>query len=255
MAFHVEPVVDRLAEHLRGSSKLFMDETPVPVLDPGRGRTKTGYLWVLARDDRGWSGNDPPGILYHYAPGRSGKHAEQLLQGFDGILQVDGYGGYNRLTKAERQGGAPLVLAHCWTHARRQLKEIVDRDGSTIAAEGLAQIAALYRIEAEIRGRPSAERLAVRESRSRPLVEAFGQWLRAQRARVSRKSRIGEKLTYIATKRLPADAGRFGEMVFEILKYHVVGDVAAGSGEVAASPEVAAPVAFAELREFLLDAA
>jgi transposase len=175
-----------------------MDETPVPVLDPGRGRTKTGYLWVLARDDRGWSGNDPPGIVYHYAPGRSGKHAEQLLQGFDGILQVDGYGGYNRLTKAERQGGAPLVLAHCWTHARRQLKEIFDRDGSAIAAEGLAQIAALYRIEAEIRGRSSAERLAVREIRSRPLVDAFGQWLRAQRARVSRKSRIGEKLTYIA---------------------------------------------------------
>jgi hypothetical protein len=65
-----------------------MDETPVPVLDPGRGRTKTGYLWVVARDDRGWSGNDPPGIVYHYAPGRSGKHAERLLQGFDGILQV-----------------------------------------------------------------------------------------------------------------------------------------------------------------------
>ena len=199
-AFHLEPVVDRLAEHLRSSSKLFMDETPVPVLDPGRGRTKTGYLWVLARDDRGWCGNDPPGIVYHYAPGRSGKHAEQLLQGFDGILQVDGYGGYNRLTKAERQGGAPLVLAHCWTHARRQLKEIFDRDGSTIAAEGLAQIAALYRIEAEIRGRSSAERLAIRKTRSAPLVDAFGQWLRAQRARVSRKSRIGEKLTYIANQ-------------------------------------------------------
>ncbi len=198
VAFHLAPVVDRLAKHLRGSGKLFMDETPVPVLDPGRGRTKTGYLWVVARDDRGWCGNDPPGIVYHYAPGRSGKHAEQLLQGFDGILQVDGYGGYNRLTKAERQGGAPLVLAHCWTHARRQLKEIFDRDGSTIAAEGLAQIAALYRIEAEIRGRSSTERLAIRATRSRPLVDAFGQWLAAQRARVSRKSRIGEKLTYIA---------------------------------------------------------
>jgi len=80
----------------------------------------------------------------------------------------------------------------------RQLKEIVDRDGSTIAAEGPARIAALYRIEAEIRGRPSAERLAVREARSRPIVEAFGQWLGAQRARVSHKFRIGEKPTYIA---------------------------------------------------------
>ena len=118
--------------------------------------------------------------------------------GLPGLLAGKGYGGYNRLTKAERQGGAPLVLAHCWTHARRQLQEILDRDGSAIAAEGLAQIAALYRIEAEIRGRPSTERLAVRETRSRPLVDAFGQWLTAQRARVSRISRIGEKLTDIA---------------------------------------------------------
>ena len=117
-----------------------------------------------------------------------------------GLLAGKGYGGYDRLTKAERQGGAPPVLAHCWAHARRQLKEIVDRDGSTIAAEGVAQIAALYRIEAEIRGRPSAERLAIRESRSRPIVDAFGQWLKAQRDRVSRKSRIGEKLTYIANQ-------------------------------------------------------
>ena len=94
-----------------------MDETPVPVLDPGRGRTKTGYLWVLARDDRGWSGNDPPGIVYHYGPGRSGKHAEQLPQGFDGILQVDGYGGYNRLTKPERTrrrtAGPGILLDAC----------------------------------------------------------------------------------------------------------------------------------------------
>ncbi|WP_300043477.1 IS66 family transposase, partial [uncultured Paracoccus sp.] len=89
-AFHLKPVVDRLAEHLKRSGKLFMDETTAPVLDPGRGTTKTGYLWALARDDRPWGGEDPPGVVYFYAPGRAGEHAETFLTGFDGILQVDG---------------------------------------------------------------------------------------------------------------------------------------------------------------------
>ena len=115
-AFHLDPVVDRLAEHLKGSGKLFMDETTAPVLDPGRGRTKTGYLWALARDDRGWGGDDPPGVVFTFAPGRAGQNAEQILQGFDGILQLDGYTGYNRLTRPSRKGGAPVTVAHCWAH-------------------------------------------------------------------------------------------------------------------------------------------
>ena len=89
-AFHLKPVVDRLAEHLKRSGKLFMDETTAPVLDPGRGKTKTGYLWALARDDRPWGGEDPPGVVYFYAPGRAGENAETFLTGFDGILQIDG---------------------------------------------------------------------------------------------------------------------------------------------------------------------
>ena len=101
-AFHLGPVVDRLAEHLKRSTKLFMDETTAPVLDPGRGRTRTGFLWALARDDRGWGGADPPGVVYFYAPGRGGEHAETFPEGFDGILQIDGYPGYNRLTRRAR---------------------------------------------------------------------------------------------------------------------------------------------------------
>lgn len=123
-AFHLAPVVDRLSEHLKGSGKLFMDETTAPVLDPGRGKTKTGYLWALARDDRGWGGEDPPGVVFTYAPNRAGKNAEQILQGFDGTLQLDGYSGYDRLTRPSRTGGAPIKVAHCWAHARRKLKEI-----------------------------------------------------------------------------------------------------------------------------------
>jgi transposase len=196
-AFHLGPVVDRLAEHLKASTKLFMDETTAPVLDPGRGRTKTGYLWALARDDRSWGGDDPPGVVYFYAPGRHGEHAERFLSGFDGILQIDGYTGYNRLTKPSRTGGAPIVVAHCWAHARRKLKEIFDRDGSEIAAEGLRRIAELYAIEKDIRGASPGQRLSARQARSAPLAETFGTWLQAQRLRVSAKSRLGEKLAYI----------------------------------------------------------
>jgi transposase len=196
-AFHLAPVVDRLSEHLKASGKLFMDETTAPVLDPGRGKTKTGYLWALARDDRGWGGEDPPGVVFTYAPNRAGKNAEQILQGFDGTLQLDGYSGYDRLTRPSRTGGAPIKVAHCWAHARRKLKEIFDQDGSQIAAEGLRQIAEFYRIEAEIRGMGPGQRLSARQARTAPLVAAFGEWLQAQRLRISAKSRLGEKLTYI----------------------------------------------------------
>jgi transposase len=196
-AFHLRPVVDQLAEHLKASTKLFMDETTAPVLDPGRGRTKTGYLWALARDDRNWGGADPPGVVFFYAPDRGGKNAETFLRGFDGILQLDGYTGYNRLTRPSRKGGGPIRVAHCWAHARRKLKEVFDRDGSEIAAEGLHRIAEIYKIEADIRGVEPGQRLSSRQARTAPLVAAFGDWLQEQRLRVSAKSRLGEKLAYI----------------------------------------------------------
>ncbi|MEL7139049.1 MAG: IS66 family transposase [Pseudomonadota bacterium] len=196
-AFHLAPVVDRLAEHLKRSTKLFMDETTAPILDPGRGRTKTGYLWALARDDRGWGGSDPPGVVYLYAPGRGGEHAERFLEGFSGTLQVDAYAGYNRLTREARPGG-PLVVANCWAHARRKLREIYDRDSSPIAAEGLERIRKFYEIEREVRGRSAEERLVVRQARTAPLVASFGVWLADVRSRISAKSRLGEKLGYIA---------------------------------------------------------
>jgi len=196
-AFHLKPVVDRLADHLKRSGKLFMDETTAPVLDPGRGTTKTGYLWALARDDRPWGGEDPPGVVYFYASGRAGENAETFLTGFDGILQIDGYTGYNRLTKSSRKGGAPIQVAHCWAHARRKLKEVFDRDGSDIAAEGLRRIAEFYAVEADIRGVSPGQRLSARQACTAPLVAAFGDWLQAQRRKISTKSRLGEKLTYI----------------------------------------------------------
>lgn len=192
-SFHLKPVLERLAEHLRQSGKLFMDETRAPVLDPGRGRTKTGWLWALARDDRNWGGADPPGVVYFYAPSRGGEHAERFLDGFEGILQVDGYAGYTRLVRT-RKG---VRLAHCWFHARRKLREVFDTTGSKAAAEGLRRIAEFYAIEADIRGASPERRLAERQARTAPLVEAFDVWVRQQRVSVSTKSRFGEALAYI----------------------------------------------------------
>src|SRR5690606_9973745 len=195
-SWHLAPVVDRMAELLKCSGKLFMDETTAPVLDPGRGRTKTGYLWALARDDRSWSGGDPPGVVFHYAPGRGGKYAEEILQGFDGILQVDGYSGYRRLSEPTRSGGKPVVLAYCWAHARREVIKATPTNGSPVAEELLRRIASLYAIEKESRGLGADERRAVRQERSRPLVAELESWLRAQRERLSRKSPMGEALAY-----------------------------------------------------------
>ena len=198
-AFHLRPVYDCLKAALKTSSTLGLDETTVRVLDPGRGKTKTGYLWTMVRDERSWSGADPPGVVYEYAPGRSGKHGEKLLEGFRGTVQVDGYAGHNRLGRPDRAGGA-LTLCACWIHARRGLKEVFDSSASAIAKAGLDRIAQLYGIEDRIRGEEPATRQFVRWTESAPLVNAFGVWLDEQRSRVSPKSRLGEKLTCIANQ-------------------------------------------------------
>ena len=194
-AFELRPVFDALIANLKQSSKLFMDETRAPVLDPGRQKTKTGYFWALARDDRPWSGAAPPGVAFTYAPGRGGQYADDILKGFSGVLQVDGYAGYNRLLKRTEQG---IQLAYCWAHARRKLHEVAKNSSAPIAEDGLKQIAALYRIEADIRGQSLDVRLAARQERSAPRIAAFEIWLTANRARVSAKSPLGEALKYIA---------------------------------------------------------
>lgn len=116
VAFHLRPIVARMAEHMKGAGKLFADETTLPVLNPGAGKTKTGYLWAMVRDDRPWGGAAPPAVVFTYAPGRGGAHAEDMLRGFEGILQVDGYKGYDRLADGRRAEGGALKLAFCWAH-------------------------------------------------------------------------------------------------------------------------------------------
>ena len=194
-AFHLRPVHERLLAKLKASPKLFADETTAPVLDPGRGRTKTGQLWAYARDDRPWGRTDPPGVAYVYAPDRTAQRPATHLAGFQGVLQVDGYEAYKALA---RRG--EVQLAFCWSHVRRPFYELAQSGPAPIAAEGLVRIAALYRIESEIRGRSADERRAVRQERSRPLVEALEPWLREKLSLVSQKSRLAEAIRYALSR-------------------------------------------------------
>lgn len=209
----IAPVVDHMAMVLKqGSSRLYVDETTAPVLDPGRGKTKTGYLWAILRDDRGWNGSAPPGVVFHYRPGRKGEYAAEILDGFNGTIQVDAYGGYSHLATPKRTGGDPLRLAFCWAHGRRKLIKSQPKKGSPIVDEALLRIAALYKIEDSIRGCDPDHRRAVRQNLSRPLVDEFFTWLTAQAARVSRKSDLGEAMAYMLKRqagfRLFLDEGR-----------------------------------------------
>nr|WP_132011046.1 IS66 family transposase [Camelimonas lactis] len=194
-AFLLRPVHERLFEQLKTSSKLFADETTAPVLDPGRGRTRTGQLFAYARDDRPWGGIDPPGVAYIYAPDRKAEQPLRHLQGFAGILQVDGYAGYRVLA-----GRSAISLAFCWAHVRRRFYELAQSGPTPIATEALRRIAELYRIENEIRGRPAEERRAARQEKSRPIMDALEEWLREKLALVSQKSKLAEAIRYALTR-------------------------------------------------------
>jgi transposase len=194
-AWALKPIVTRMLEHLKRSDKLFCDETRAPVLDPGRGRTKTGYLWAIARDDRPWGGPAPPGVVYTYAPGRGGEHALACLAGFKGVLQVDAYAAYNALTDA---GG--VTLAYCWAHLRRDFFDIAAGGNAPIASEALARIAALYAIEGKIRGLGAGERHAIRQAEAKPLVDALKTWLEQKLDIVAKRGRLGEAIRYGLTR-------------------------------------------------------
>src|SRR5215204_2081978 len=190
----LEPLWRLLHRHVMASTRIFADDTRLPVLDLGRGRTKTGCLWGYAIDDRPWNGSTPPAVVYLYAEDRKGEHPAAHLAEFQGVLQVDGYSGFKSLL-----AGRPpdqIKLAFCWAHCRRGFYELYRSTGSPLAEEALRRIGELYRIEAEIRGRPAEERRTVRQERSRPLVEALHAWLTIQLGRVSGRSTLAEAIRY-----------------------------------------------------------
>ncbi|MGH7091316.1 MAG: IS66 family transposase [Stellaceae bacterium] len=194
-AAELAPLAERLHTLLLASPRIAVDETPAPVLDPGRGRTKTGYFWAIARDDRPWGGRDPPAIVYTYAPGRGAAVGLKPLAGYAGIVQCDGYAVYKQMADPKREGGG-ATLAFCWSHLRRRFYDLAKAGDAPLASEALQRIAALYAIEAKVRGQSAAARCAARQADSKPLVAALKTWFEAQLARVSGKSVIAAAFRY-----------------------------------------------------------
>ena len=194
-AFLLRPIHERLLQTLKASPKLFADETTAPVLDPGRGRTKTGQLWAYARDDRPWGGTDPPAVVYVYAPDRRAARPMAHLADFTGVLQVDGYGGYRTVAAK----GA-VRLAFCWAHVRRKFYDLAAAGPAPIATGALNRIQKLYEIEADIRGQTPDARQAARHLHTRPILEAFEPWLRARLETVSQKSKLAEAIRYALSR-------------------------------------------------------
>jgi transposase len=190
----VDPLIETLARYVMAGQKLHADDTPVPVLDPGRGRTKTGRLWTYVRDDRAAGSKEAPAVLFRYAPDRRGERPREHLSPFSGILQADAYAGFGHLY------GKRIQEAACWAHARRAFYELHEANQSPIAAEALGRIAALYAIESDIRGRPPDERARLRQARAGPLLEALREWLRQTMARVSKKSELAKAIGYVLTR-------------------------------------------------------
>lgn len=190
-AWWLRPLRDHLLDTLKRSGKLFADETIAPVLDPGRGRTKRGQLWAYACDDRPWGGSDPPAVAYRYAPDRAAEQPARHLDGFRGVLQVDGYTGYRKLARA-----GDVQLAFCWAHVRRRFFEQAAGGTQPVATDVLARIARLYAVEADIRGQAADARRDARQERSQPLIDDLRRVLEMRLGQVSRKGRLAEAIRY-----------------------------------------------------------
>jgi transposase len=187
----LEPLVEALRRHVMSAEKLHADDTPVPVLAPGNGKTKTGRLWTYVRDDRPWGDPTPPAVWFAYTPDRKGEHPKAHLSGFTGTLQADAYAGYDAVYEGER-----VKEAACMAHVRRKFYDLHEAHKSPVAKEALERIAALYAIEDEIRGRSAEERRQVRNERSRPLLESMKQWMEETLGKLSRKSDTTKAIGY-----------------------------------------------------------
>jgi transposase len=191
----LRPLVDALASAVMGAKKLHADDTPVPVLAPGAGKTKTGRLWVYVRDDRPAGGELPPAVLFRYSPDRKGERPAEHLMGFSGALQADGYAGFDRLFVDGR-----IAEVACWAHVRRKFHDVFAAIGSPIAKEALDRIGALYAVEADIRGLPPDERRRVRQARAGPLLDDLGTWFAATLPKLSGKSDLAAAIRYARTR-------------------------------------------------------
>ena len=184
------PLVDALEQHVMGGSTLHADGTPVPVLAPGAGRTRTGRLWTYVRDERGHGGDAPPAVLFRYTPDCEGERPAEHLRAFRGHLHADGYAGFDRLY------GERIAEVACWAHVRRKFYDVHAATGSATAREALDHIAGLYAVEDDLRGRPPDERRHARQARAGPMLDQFRCWLDATGPKLSRRSDLAIGIRY-----------------------------------------------------------
>lgn len=190
----LEPLVHSLQKYVLSAYKVHTDDTPVPVLSPGRGKTKTARLWVYARDDRMWADPSPPAVWYQYSENRKGENPRRHLSGFTGVLQADAYAGYDRIFADGR-----IIEAACWAHCRRKFYEVHERQDhspGTLAHQALLRIGKLYAIEHEVRGRPAEQRHDYRQLHARPLLQQLYRWLTETLSQLSAKSPMALAIGY-----------------------------------------------------------
>lgn len=201
MAALTEPLVKSIGDHVKAGPVVHADDTPVPVLSPGRGQTKTGRLWVALRDERPWSGAAPPAAFYRYSPDRRGEHAEALLGSCRGFLHADGYAGFQALYAPEASTGkARLVEVACWSHARRKIFDVFDATDSPLAKEALDRIGELFAIEAAVNGRPPAERLAARQAEASPKLVELKDFLAKALEEIGGKTTLARAIRYTTSR-------------------------------------------------------
>ena len=187
----LKPLNEALRQYVMSGRKLHADDTPVPVLAPGDGKTKLGRLWTYVRDDRPAGDDAAPAVWFTYSPDRRGEHPHRHLATFQGTLQADGYAGFNRLYDSGR-----IREAACWAHVRRKFFDLQQAHASPIATEAVERIGQLYAIENEMRGRSPDERQRTRDTRSRPLLTSLHDWLKACLTKLSRKSETAAAISY-----------------------------------------------------------
>lgn len=194
----LRPLVDAVQRHVFSANKLHADDTPIPVLAPGNGSTRTARLWTYVRDDRDNASDVPPAVWFAYSPDRKGIHPQAHLAKFKGVLQADAYAGFNAIFETNQ-----VAEAACWAHARRKFHDLHAVRPSAITTEALARIGTLYGVEAEVRGKSPDQRCRVRQAKARPLLDELEQWLRATLETLSRKSDTAAAIMY-ALKLWPA---------------------------------------------------
>ncbi|SKD06729.1 IS66 family transposase [Paraburkholderia hospita] len=184
-------LTEALRRYTMSAAKLHADDTPIPVLAPGNKKTKTGRLWVYVRDDRRSGSSEPAAVWFAYSPDRKGIHPQTHLAGFEGVLQADGYAGFNELTESGK-----LRLASCWDHARRYVFNVHETTPSETTKQWLDMIGDLYEIEAAIRGKPPDERRRVRQEKSNPLLGLLEMSMREKLATLWPKAPLVEAINY-----------------------------------------------------------